>query len=106
MTLELKAVDDTSGLYQMSFSSDGITWSYWENYTQVKSYILSGGDGEKTVYFRVKDRAGNTASPVSDTIILDTSLSDTGSEEQIGEKKEGISIFSIIIPLIFPKLSL
>ena len=33
---------------------------------------MTSGDGTKTVYYQCKDNAGNTASPVSDTIILDT----------------------------------
>lgn len=57
---------------KMSFSSDNSTWSDWEMYSTAKSWILIIGDGIKYVYFKVKDKAGNVASSVYDTIILDT----------------------------------
>ncbi len=78
--LTLSAVDYGvgSGVYQMAFSTDGTNWGAWELYSTTKSYILSTGDGTKTVHIRVKDHANNIAS-TSDTIILDvtppTSLS-------------------------------
>jgi hypothetical protein len=70
--LLLYAKDSGSRVEKMSFSSDGIIWSVWEDYTATKSYTLSSGDGEKTIYFRVKDHAGNIGGPVFETITLDT----------------------------------
>ncbi|MCK5561977.1 MAG: hypothetical protein KAJ51_15365, partial [Thermoplasmata archaeon] len=70
--LKLNATDDTSGVYQMAFSTDGNNWSDWENFTNTKSYILSDGDGIKTVYFKVKDRAGNFGESVETNITLTT----------------------------------
>jgi hypothetical protein len=58
--------------YKMSFSFDGITWTPWEDFVEETIIELTSGDGEKTVYFRVMDPAGNIAEGVSDTIILDT----------------------------------
>ena len=62
--LALSAVDDTSGLNQMCFSNNGLIWSDWEPWNEYKSWDLSssGGNsdaGTKTVYFKVKDSAGN-----------------------------------------------
>jgi hypothetical protein len=70
VTLNLQAMDDLSGVYQVSISSDKKTWSKWEVYSETKSYRLPSGDGKKTIYFKVKDMAGNEAEPVSDTIQL------------------------------------
>ena len=42
------------------------------NYNDSISYVLSSGNGNKTVYAWCKDAAGNVSSTVSDTIILDT----------------------------------
>jgi len=70
--LNLTAVDTGCGMGQSSFSSDGVTWDDWDSFIHTKPYSLPTGDGEKTVYYRARDKVGNTADPVSDTIILDT----------------------------------
>jgi hypothetical protein len=70
--------DDASGLYQMRFSNDGVTWSAWETYATTKAWNLTLGAGEKKVFVQVKDLAGNISSSIFDTIFLDTVLP-TGS---------------------------
>ncbi|WP_455393144.1 Kelch repeat-containing protein [[Eubacterium] cellulosolvens] len=74
VNLNLHALDDTSGIYQISLSSDGLTWGPWEDYVGTKFYTMLPGDGKKTVYFKVKDFADNIAEPVSATIILNSTL--------------------------------
>jgi len=58
----------------MAFSEDGEKWSSWERFSSSRTFILTTGDGLKTVYFRVQDMAGNTAGPVSEEITLDTTV--------------------------------
>jgi hypothetical protein len=70
--LSLDSEDTGSGVSEMAFSNDGSTWFDWETFNNTRSFNLPAGDGEKTVYFKVSDRAGNTAEPVSDSIILDS----------------------------------
>jgi hypothetical protein len=72
VTLELSAIDVTSGISEMSFSTNLITWTPWEPYAVSKTMTFSSGDGEKVVYFMVRDIVGNTAEPVYDSIIVDT----------------------------------
>ena len=74
VNLTLRAVDQepSSGLWAMQFSDDGWTWSDWAPFASSASYTIPSGDGVKTVYFRVKDHAGNIADTASDTITLDT----------------------------------
>ena len=72
ITLTLDASDTGSGVSQMSFSLDDVQWSNWEQYSNEKVLDLPTGDGEKTVYLRVSDKADNTCSPVAERIILDT----------------------------------
>jgi hypothetical protein len=74
VNLNMDAIDETSGLFQMSFSDNGILWSEWENYSKSKPYTLSYGNGLKTIFFRMKDKAGNIADPISSSIILNTSV--------------------------------
>ncbi|UCE73017.1 MAG: Ig-like domain-containing protein, partial [Methanomassiliicoccales archaeon] len=69
--LSLHAEDSGSGLYQMTFSNDGVIWTDWEPYDNSKSYVLPSDDGIKTVYFKVKDEVGNIGPIVSDSIIYD-----------------------------------
>ncbi|HAH20467.1 MAG: hypothetical protein A2Y00_08875 [Omnitrophica WOR_2 bacterium GWF2_43_52] len=75
VSLTLSATDTGSGMgtgAQMQFSNDGTTWSTAENYTTTKTWTLSSGQGEKRVYVRYKDAAGNWSSAYSDVITLDT----------------------------------
>jgi PKD repeat protein len=73
VTLTLTATDDTSGVYQVRYSNDGV-WDTepWEPTSQTKSWTLTSGEGIKTVYYQIRDTAG-LISTFSDTIILDTS---------------------------------
>ena len=71
VTLTLSAIDATSGVSQMQFSNDGITWMPWEAIATSKAWTLPPGDGTKTVYVQFKDWAG-LVSLYSGTIILDT----------------------------------
>lgn len=70
--LSLSAVDFESGMgqgAQMCFSNDGVTWSTPEAYQVTKTWLLSSGEGVKTVYVKFKDASGNwMVNPVSDTI--------------------------------------
>ena len=74
IALALTANDGTgSGVAEMRFSEDGVNWDGWQAYASTASYLLSGGDGAKTVYAEFKDAAGNaSAAPVQDDVILDT----------------------------------
>jgi parallel beta-helix repeat protein len=69
--LNLSALDLGSGVSQMAFSSDGVNWTDWESYINIKPYNLTIGDGEKSVYFMVSDKVNNTAI-MDDVILLDT----------------------------------
>ncbi|MCK5559506.1 MAG: hypothetical protein KAJ51_02890, partial [Thermoplasmata archaeon] len=71
-TLSLGAKDLGSGISKMALSTSGESWSAWEPFNTTRSFDLSAGDGEKTIYFKVKDFIGNIADPVQDEIFLDT----------------------------------
>jgi hypothetical protein len=96
--MTLHASDLTSGIDSMSFSNDGVIWSDWEHFDNLISYSLPDGDGEKTVYFRTKDRAGNIADPIIGSIILNTTLdepkevSEEGTEDAITNDSEDAEV--------------
>ena len=71
VTLSLTYYDALSGVDECRYSNDGGTYTSWMPCTATKAWNLSAGDGTKTVYYQVKDNAGNTAT-FTDTIILDT----------------------------------
>jgi uncharacterized protein (UPF0147 family) len=70
--LDVECSDSLTGCEEIAFSVDGALWSVWEPFSSSKDYILNPGDGEKKVYVKVKDKAGNVAGPVFDSIIHDT----------------------------------
>lgn len=72
VTISINASDATSGLAEMRFSLNNAEWSDWGNFTENKSYILPTGDGLKTVYVQVKDKAGLLSIVASDSITLET----------------------------------
>ncbi|NVM38140.1 MAG: right-handed parallel beta-helix repeat-containing protein, partial [Candidatus Lokiarchaeota archaeon] len=77
VTLSLTYGDALSGVLEVRYSNDGSTWDPWEAAGTTKAWVLSSGDGTKTVYYEVKDNA-QLISQFTDTIILDTTAP-TGS---------------------------
>jgi len=73
VTLLLTYDDSGSGVDMVRFSNDGL-WDaeQWEPPVTSKSWTLPGGDGPKTVYYQVRDRAGLISPTYSDSITLDT----------------------------------
>jgi C1A family cysteine protease len=71
VTLSLTA-SDLSGVAQVRFSNDGV-WdtAQWQPFATSQSWVLSSGDGLKTVYCQIMDNAGLT-STVSGSITLGT----------------------------------
>jgi hypothetical protein len=43
----------------MCFSNDNLNYTDWEPYGATKNWSLLDGDGQKTVYVKFKDNAGN-----------------------------------------------
>ncbi len=64
--------DVSSGVQEVRYSNDSITWTSWEPASASKPWVLTGGDGNsKIVYYEIKDNAG-LITRFSDTIGLDT----------------------------------
>jgi hypothetical protein len=71
VTLTLNATD-ASGVSHMCISNTG-TCTAWGPYAAARSWILTAGDGMKTVNVWFRDRWGNAnPTPYSDQILLDT----------------------------------
>jgi len=64
--------DDTSGVNNMKFSNDGVTWTSEETYSSSIVWDLSEVEGTKEVYVAFVDKAGNwTKTNIKNSIILD-----------------------------------
>lgn len=72
VSLTLTASDTESGVSQMQISNDNSTWPTPEPFSTSKSWTLEPGDGQKTVYIKFSDNAGNWSPVYNSTIILDT----------------------------------
>ncbi|MCB2173365.1 hypothetical protein KQH65_11560, partial [archaeon] len=75
VTLILTGDDAGSGLQDISFSNDGVDWSAPEVFTATKSWQLTEGLEEKTVYLRLRDNLGTTTIE-TDTILLEAEPAD------------------------------
>lgn len=70
--LTLSASDAESSVAKMSFSNDNISWSTEEPYVVSKDWILSAGDGAKSVYVKFCDSSGHWSGAFFSGITLDT----------------------------------
>jgi hypothetical protein len=76
VSLALSAADPLpgSGVGSMRFhNEDTETWSAWEPFATSRAWLLSSGEGNKTVYVQYRDNADNISTTViRDAIKLDT----------------------------------
>jgi len=104
VNLKLKAIDNTSGVSQVSFSTDGETWTAWETFYHDRYFTLPPINGEKTIYFKVKDKAGNIAKPVHASILLNITTPEeelkTIKTQAAGNEFWNYIIFMMIILVI------
>ncbi len=70
VSLNLSATDTGSGVSKMRLSNDGSAWSTWEDYVVGRSWILTNGNGVKTVYVQFRDLSMNRSVTYTDTIEL------------------------------------
>ncbi|WP_339165913.1 S-layer homology domain-containing protein [Paenibacillus sp. FSL R5-0341] len=69
--LNLSLGNGVTDVVAVQFSNNNSSWSGVEAFSSIKSYTLPTGDGNKTVYVRLIDRAGNIGSAQA-SITLDT----------------------------------
>ena len=67
-TLAIEAYDNLSGVSHMCISNDGLTYSFWIPFCGTMNWRLTDGGGEKTVFVKFRDSAGNEAGPAISTI--------------------------------------
>ncbi|MEW6102301.1 MAG: hypothetical protein AB1630_00545, partial [bacterium] len=85
--LTITGTDSLSGVSQMEVVNGTTFSNNWEAIATTKAWLLTTGDGVKTVSVRFKDNAGNISGGFQDTITLDTTPP-TGSIEITGTSDE------------------
>ena len=71
VTLTLSATDATTSVTQMMVSnSANFTGASWETYATTKNWALTSTEGEREVYVKYKDEAGNVSETYIDSIVL------------------------------------
>lgn len=71
VNLEL-SVEGDDARYMMISNTENFFEGRWEIYrNKVEDWKLAVGDGEKGVYVKFRDRAGNVSDPVYDKVVLD-----------------------------------
>jgi hypothetical protein len=99
LIFSLHALDNLSGVDQMAFSFGGVIWSDWETFASQRAFILPPNNDLKIIYFKVKDKAGNTANPVS-TIIPKEPEKETDGAPSIFTQYGYILLIIIILIII------
>ncbi|MBN2839776.1 MAG: cell wall-binding repeat-containing protein [Coriobacteriia bacterium] len=74
VALQLAASDSGSGMGEMRFSNDGVTWSEWVPYATTKTWLLSAGTGVKIVRAQFRDKLHNESGIVLDSIMVGTEV--------------------------------
>src|SRR3989339_780654 len=73
ITLELSGTDElTEVVLMMICENESFEGCSWETYSTTKEFILSSGDGDKILYVKYQDGAGNESAIQTVTITLDT----------------------------------
>jgi hypothetical protein len=73
VTISISSSDVTSSVtHMMLCNSSDFSGCIWQTVDTTKSWVLSSGDGNKTVYIKLKDEVGNISSVYTDNIKLDT----------------------------------
>lgn len=94
-SLTLSATDPLpgSGVGHMRFRNENTeTWSAWEPYATSREWLLSGGDGAKTVHVQYRDNAGNVSTAaIQDGIQLDSQLDTAAPQTTITSGPSGIT---------------
>lgn len=71
--LYLFARDDNSGIVEMQIDDTAdLTNAPWEPYSFTTAWVPTSGDGEKTLYARFRDTAGNISDVVENAFVLDS----------------------------------
>jgi len=103
VSLTLNATDE-SGIRQMIVCNDpSFTGCNWEVYKTTKTWTVTSGYGNKTIYVKYMDNSGNISQVYSDSIVLHSSsvrITNIGEITDIPDKNSLTYYFTSTSPLI------
>jgi len=67
----LAASDDLSGVSEMAFSTDGLTYNAWEPFVRSTTWTFTPGDGPRTLWAKVRNGVGLDSLPTSASVTID-----------------------------------
>lgn len=95
VTLAISCSDADKTGYQMKiWGIDGAAseaTATWETYSATKTVTLTSGDGNKTVYVKIRDDVYNESASAYDSITLDTSVPEVTIQSQDVQKISKVS---------------
>ncbi len=68
----VNASDDLSGVAEMAFSADGVTYEAWQPFARTSTWTFPSGDGLRTLWVKVRNGVGLDSAPASATVTIDT----------------------------------
>jgi len=100
VTLNLTYSATAASVTEIRLSNDGV-WDTetWEAPAPSKAWSLNSGNGEKTVYYQIKDSAGLVSSTYYDTIVLDTTDTTPPTGSIVIDEGEVTSSVSVTLTL-------
>ncbi len=72
VTVTVIATDDLSGVPEMAFSADGVTYGPWQPYVRTTTWTFPVGDGVKSLWVKVRNGVGAESASAIGSIRLDT----------------------------------
>ncbi|CAH1216517.1 hypothetical protein PAECIP111893_04146 [Paenibacillus plantiphilus] len=100
VTLALTSSDGAgSGVTEMRFSEDNVTWLNWENVLSTKNWSFTGGSGLKNLYVQFRDAAGNVSVANTASITYQESSSSNGGASGSTGSTEVASNLDVVISM-------
>src|SRR5439155_21608059 len=72
VNVQVTASATLSGVGQMAFSPDGVTFGAWQSYTAQTTWTFPPGDGVKRLWAKVRSGVGVESAATQDAVVLDT----------------------------------
>jgi hypothetical protein len=70
--IALSATDDLSGVAEMAFSADGLSFRPWESFRATTTWTFGQGDGPRNLWVKVRNGVGLESAAATASVAIDT----------------------------------